>query len=701
MSDDIPEIDVAPARRTFWQRVSVVWLVPIVGLIVALGVAWQTWSSQGPLLTITFDEALGVKERETELKYRDVVVGYVEKVKFSSDLGHVEVSIRVDKDVAPFVDNDAEFWVVRPEVSARGVSGLETVLSGVFIEGVWDSNPSEFVSEHAGLEGEPILKSGESGTVVTLRADSATALVEGTMITYKGIEAGRIGKPELVPGLAKTQAPAVVYAPFDRYITSSTRFWDTSGFSFSIGAGGANLDFSSLASLVAGGIAFDTLVSGGIPPRGTPVFDVYETEDEARLALFEEQRGNSVYLSIVFDENATGLAVGAPVQFNGILVGEVTEVSGIVDPLRFRDQRVRLQVIVEVGATPLGMPEAANEDDVIDFFATQVAEGLRARLGMASIITGGLRIELVTVDDPEPGILERTADPYPAIPTTESQIADAGATAQGVLQRISDLPVEELMGAAINFLNASTELVGDDELGQIPTDVRAILEEVRQIIGSDEIQNIPDRVNEILEGAQIATDGVADIAQSFDEAGAVDRILAAIDATGAAADSVVTSVEGVPDLIDSLTATAQTAQELQLDELIDRVSAIVATADELLHAPGVSELPANLNANLAELRLILADLQDGGAIENLNATMAAAQDAADAIARSADTLPALARKLETVLDVAEGTLADYDGNSDLNRAARQALSDIARAAKAIESLSRAIERKPNSLLLGK
>lgn len=701
MSDDIPEIDVAPARRTFWQRVSVVWLVPIVGLIVALGVAWQTWSSQGPLLTITFDEALGVKERETELKYRDVVVGYVEKVKFSSDLGHVEVSIRVDKDVAPFVDNDAEFWVVRPEVSARGVSGLETVLSGVFIEGVWDSNPSEFVSEHAGLEGEPILKSGESGTVVTLRADSATALVEGTMITYKGIEAGRIGKPELVPGLAKTQAPAVVYAPFDRYITSSTRFWDTSGFSFSIGAGGANLDFSSLASLVAGGIAFDTLVSGGIPPRGTPVFDVYETEDEARLALFEEQRGNSVYLSIVFDENATGLAVGAPVQFNGILVGEVTEVSGIVDPLRFRDQRVRLQVIVEVGATPLGMPEAANEDDVIDFFATQVSEGLRARLGMASIITGGLRIELVTVDDPEPGILERTADPYPAIPTTESQIADAGATAQGVLQRISDLPVEELMGAAINFLNASTELVGDDELGQIPTDVRAILEEVRQIIGSDEIQNIPDRVNEILEGAQIATDGVADIAQSFDEAGAVDRILAAIDATGAAADSVVTSVEGVPDLIDSLTATAQTAQELQLDELIDRVSAIVATADELLHAPGVSELPANLNANLAELRLILADLQDGGAIENLNATMAAAQDAADAIARSADTLPALARKLETVLDVAEGTLADYDGNSDLNRAARQALSDIARAAKAIESLSRAIERKPNSLLLGK
>lgn len=257
------------------------------------------------------------------------------------------------------------------------------------------------------------------------------------------------------------------------------------------------------------------------------------------------------------------------------------------------------------------------------------------------------------------------------------------------------------MGAAINFLNASTDLVRDDELAEIPADVRAILDDVRQIIGSDEIQNIPDQINDILEGARIATDGVAEVAQSFDEAGAVDRILAAIDATGAAADSVVSSVEGVPDLIDSLTATAETAQELPLEELIERVSAIVATADELLHAPGVSDLPANLNGTLSELRLILTDLQDGEAIENLNATLAAAQNAADAIAQSADSLPALARKLETVLDVAEGTLADYDGNSDLNRSARQALADIARAAKAVESLSRAIERKPNSLLLGR
>lgn len=207
MSDEIPEIDVKPARRTFWQRVSIVWLVPIVGLMVALGVAWQTWSNEGPLLTITFEEASGIKARETELKYRDVVVGQVEKVSFSKDLGHVEVDVRLEKDVAPFVDSDAVFWVVKPEVSARGVSGLETVLSGVFIEGVWDTAPSEFVAEHVALPAEPILKPGESGTVMTLRAESAATLIEGTAITHKGVEVGRVGKPELVPGQTQTQAP--------------------------------------------------------------------------------------------------------------------------------------------------------------------------------------------------------------------------------------------------------------------------------------------------------------------------------------------------------------------------------------------------------------------------------------------------------------------------------------------------------------
>ncbi|WP_299654818.1 intermembrane transport protein PqiB [uncultured Tateyamaria sp.] len=701
MPNEVPEIDVKPARRPFLQRMSVVWLVPIVGLVVALSVAWQTWSSQGPRIVIVFEEASGVKANETELRYRDVVVGRVEQVEFSPDLGRVEVSVRLDKEIAPFVDADAVFWVVRPQVSTRGVSGLDTVLSGVFIEGVWDTNAMGFAAEHVGLATAPLLRPGEEGTTITLRAQPGTTLAEGTAITYKGIEVGRVGSPELQPNAAQANAPAVIYAPYDRLISSTTRFWDTSGFSFSIGAGGANLDFTSLASLVAGGIAFDTLVSGGVPPSGTPLFDVYASEPEARTALFDERRGNVINLSMVFDDNATGLAVGSPVYLNGISIGEVTNVSGLVDPLRFRDERVRLQVSVEVAAAPLGLSATTSDDVIMDFFAAQVEAGLRARLTTASILTGGLRIELVTVDGAERQTIDFGALPLPAIPTTDSQIADAGATAQGVLQRINDLPIEELMQSAVDFLNATTALVNDGDLAKIPQDVRKALGDVIQLTSSADVQAVPERIAAILSDAEQAIAELAGILRSFQSADTVERVLATVDATGAAAETISDSVEGVPELVESLTATARTAQQLPLEDLVTRLSQVVASTDELLNTDGTQDLPATLNASLDEIRLALSELREGGAVANLNATLASTQNAAETAAQAAQSLPELVNRLNTTLDRAEDTLAGYDESSEFNRTVRLALTEVARAAKAVTSLSRTIERQPNSLLLGR
>lgn len=794
MPSDIPEIDVRPARRTFWQRASVVWLVPIAALAVALGIAWQTWSSQGPVMVVTFDEALGVKARETELRYRDVTVGRVEDVHFTSDLGRVDVSIRVDKDIAAFVDEDAAFWVVRPEVSTRGVSGLDTVLSGVFIEGVWDTDAAGFVADHEGLDTAPLLRPGEEGLTISLRALPGTALSEGTAITYKGIEVGRVGRPEIRPGAAQAMAAAVIYAPYDRLISTTTRFWDTSGFSFSIGATGANLDFTSLASLIAGGVSFDTLVSGGRPVAGNAVFDLHQSEAAARAALFNEGRSVGVTLSIVFEENATGLAVGSPVQFNGIGVGEVKSVAGLVEPDRFGDQKVRLLVNIEVDATLLGLADDTSEETVLDFFEAQTEAGLRARLATASILTGGLRVELITVANAAPARLDRGTEPYPTLPSTESVIADAGATAQGMLKRVNDLPIEELMQAAIDLMENSTTLVTNGALAQIPEDVRAILGDLRNVTGSEEIQAVPEQFATILADLQSAAGDLRGVIAQINEAQAVDRLLGAIDAAGAAAEAVSGSMDGVPelvasltatadtaralpldaltaqatdilasaqaiiddpgardipgtlnaalaemrqaladlraggavekllaaidnaalaasdvsastvgvpDLIASLTATAETARALPLDALVARASEVVASADALLAAPGTRDLPATLNASLGELRLSLEELREGGAVENLNETLASAQSAAAAIEAAANDLPGITTRLNEALERASATLEGIDGNSELNRSARQALSEVSRAAKAVESLARTLERQPNSIILGR
>ena len=166
MSDDTkspPEAPVAPADRPVWQRLSIVWIVPLVALVVVLAIAWQNYADRGPLIEIGFENASGVRAGSTELRYRDVKVGLVEEVGFARGLGQVLVKVRLDQDVAPYVDGDARFWVVRPQVTTQGVSGLDTVLSGVFIEGLWDNEPGPATARFEGLADAPLERLGHPG----------------------------------------------------------------------------------------------------------------------------------------------------------------------------------------------------------------------------------------------------------------------------------------------------------------------------------------------------------------------------------------------------------------------------------------------------------------------------------------------------------------------------------------------------------
>ena len=94
MSDQHPEDgpatpDVQPAQRSLMQRFSIVWLVPIGALLITLLIVVQSWLDEGRLITVAFDDAAGVRANETELRYRNVVVGIVEEVTFSDDLARV------------------------------------------------------------------------------------------------------------------------------------------------------------------------------------------------------------------------------------------------------------------------------------------------------------------------------------------------------------------------------------------------------------------------------------------------------------------------------------------------------------------------------------------------------------------------------------------------------------------------------------
>ena len=194
---DLPEMDVLPPKRSPWRNLSLVWLVPILALAVSLGVAWQSYSNKGTLITIVFTDAAGITPKDTSIRFRDVIIGAVENVTFSRDMSHVEVSARIQKDVAATLAPDTMFWVVRPEVSARGISGLSTVLSGVYIDTAWTPVTASTSRAFEGLSAAPLIRPGRQGTRIMIRSKNGSSLTPGAPVFFRGMEVGQLDTPRL------------------------------------------------------------------------------------------------------------------------------------------------------------------------------------------------------------------------------------------------------------------------------------------------------------------------------------------------------------------------------------------------------------------------------------------------------------------------------------------------------------------------
>ncbi|SEK71211.1 paraquat-inducible protein B [Roseovarius nanhaiticus] len=689
-----PPPPVKAAKGSPFRRISVIWLVPLIAFVAVIGVAVKTYLDQGPLIQIAFENASGITAGTTELHYRDVTVGMVEDVGFSEGLDSVVVSVRVHKDVASYVDADAQFWVVRPEVTAQGVSGLDTVLSGVYLEGLWDGEPGRETYEFTGLADAPLQRLNDEGVLVTLRAGKGVSLTEGAPIIYQGLNVGRIGKTQISQDGSTAEAEAIIFAPHDRLIDTSTRFWDTSGFSFTLGPGGAALDFSSIASLISGGVTFGTMVSGGEPVEPGATITVYTDEASARASIFSGDEGETLTISAVFEENIAGLAVDAPVELAGLNIGRVSSLNGLVDSERFGDNRVRLIATMAIRPGRLGLEGDQNEETALAFLRERVENGLRARLATTSILTGGLKVELAEVPDAAPATIEDMGDSGLRIPTTESDISDVSATAEGVFQRINDLPVEEVMNQAINLLGNINALITSEGVRNAPENLNGLLADARGAINDEDLRAVPGQINE-------AVDQLATLIEGFNEAALSERLGKALDDAAEAAQGVNSAVEGVPDLVARIEGVAANIEEVAIDQMADQVTELVTTVDSFLNQQSTRELPASLNGALTELSGVLEELRNSGVVDTAKDTLNSASNAADTFAEASRDLPRLIEQARVVLSQAGTTIEGYQANNGLGRDARNTLREIERAAQAVASLARAIERNPNSLLTGR
>lgn len=472
---------------------SIVWLIPLIAALIGGWMVYNYITSQGPVVTLHFQTADGLEAGKTTIRTRNVNVGRVESVSLSKDTRTVLVTARVDPQSAHLLRKDSQFWVVRPRVGAAGVSGLETLVSGAYIElrpgsdQVLKAGPGRALV-FTGLEQPPVTPPGTPGVRLSLYSSAGESLNVGDSVTYQGFTVGKIEKTIFDAERRRLSYELFIQAPYDRLVTTTTRFWNTSGVDITTSTEGVSINTGSLSSVLSGGVAFDI-------PQGWPHGKRAEDGDRYRLygsrKLASEQRFRlyTEYL-LLFDQSIRGLRPGAPVEFRGIRIGTVTGFSEKYLAEKGHYQGL-IPVLIRIEPGRTGEFDEVRNDQELRRW---VREGMRATLKSGNLLTGALYVDFDIYSDAEPAqVVEFMGTSV--IPTVSSGLEGIAQRITTLLDTLNSLPLKSMVGnanraltdfqsvaqALDNTISNVDALVAAKDTQAIPADIRQTLGELRHV----------------------------------------------------------------------------------------------------------------------------------------------------------------------------------------------------------------------------
>lgn len=459
---ETPSMSALPApepRRDGRKRLSLIWLVPLVAAMVGLALVIRTWLQTGPTITIRFDTAESLNNGTTEVRYKDVVVGKVSSIQLREDDSGVTVEVELTPDAKRIAVKDSRFWVVRPRIGIGGVSGINTLLSGAYI-GVDVGRSGEQQRDFVGLEKPPAVTHDQKGKQFTLTTLDAGSITIGAPVYYRRVAVGRVVDATLDEDGKRITVRVFIDAPYDRFVTDGVRFWNAGGIDLAVSSEGLRLNTQSLATVVAGGIAFQPLDERkpGEPAREDSRFELY---DGIATALAPPD-GPSVRALLVLRQSTRGLTAGTPVDFNGLVIGAIRSIEPQYD---VRQQSFYSKVMVELYLERLGPAWSALKGLAADSDRPALAvlnklidQGLTAQLRAGNLLTGQQYVALFF----KPGAKTRrvtAGDTMPEIPTAAGSLEEIQTQIESIVTKLDKIPFAELGADLRTMVNSANTLL--------------------------------------------------------------------------------------------------------------------------------------------------------------------------------------------------------------------------------------------------
>ncbi|WP_239511379.1 MlaD family protein [Burkholderia sp. JP2-270] len=431
--------------RARWPRAAIFWIVPLAAA--AFCIAWgiSSLGSRGPTIAIAFATADGLEAGRSTLRLRNVEIGRVTCVRVLRGQPGVMIDVRLDTDAQALAVADTRFWIVRPRIGPGGLSGLDSALSGSYIAAALGSS-REPRATFTGLDAPPVTE--DHGRHYLLRATSLGSVAIGSPVYHRRARVGQVVGYTLDADGRGVSIDVFVAAPLDRYVDVDARWWQAGGLGLRLDAGGMKLGTPSIAALLAGALAF------AAPPGRT---SNVAAPDGARFRVADDEidamrTPNAPAAPVVmhFDRSLRGLDVGAPVDFRGIELGNVTAVGTEYDAAR-GDVTMRVTIALypdRLGQRYRDVLGNGDTDAGKALLRTLVARGLRGQLRVGNPIANRSYVALDMFPHAPPASVDTNRTPIvlPTVPGTLDVLRVHIADIAGTLSR---LPLDR-MGTDLN-----------------------------------------------------------------------------------------------------------------------------------------------------------------------------------------------------------------------------------------------------------
>jgi len=302
------------------KGLSPIWVIPVLAIAIGVWYLYDKNSVVETTITIEFETGAGIEVDSSKIVYRGITVGRVVSMQAKDDLSGVVVTAVINSGSEHLLAGNTQFWLVSPQISLKGISGIETLLSGAYIEMSPDAaavaSKQKMRTSFVALNDVPPKSLASPGVNLSLKAEELGSVSIGSELYFRKIPIGLVEDVRLNDDGKGVVIQVFIEQEYAHLINSKTRFWNAGGVSVEGSLAGLKVRTESLASIISGGIALATPEDDmeATPVNDGDEFVLYSSFDLAQVGV----------QGVITLANGKGLTEGvSKIVYQGVKVGTI------------------------------------------------------------------------------------------------------------------------------------------------------------------------------------------------------------------------------------------------------------------------------------------------------------------------------------------------------------------------------------------